>query len=105
MPLEDVEFQAGITTILEAMSMGLPVVCTRTVGQTDTVTDGETGHYVPPGDPLALRSAIEGLLNDEVGTVEMGRRARQWAIQNADMEQYAAFLNSEIDALRQPLID
>ena len=43
MPLVDVEFQAGITTILEAMSMARAVVCTQTAGQTDTVIEGETG--------------------------------------------------------------
>ena len=42
-PLQETDFQAGITTILEAMSMGKAVVCTRTTGQTDTIVDGETG--------------------------------------------------------------
>ena len=32
MPLHDVPFQAGVTTILEAMSMGKPVVCSRSRG-------------------------------------------------------------------------
>ena len=31
-PLEVTDFQAGITTILEAMSMGKAVICTRTPG-------------------------------------------------------------------------
>ena len=61
MPLHDVEFQAGITTILEAMAMGKAVVCSRTRGQTDALVDGVTGIYVPPGDPVALRAAIERL--------------------------------------------
>ena len=51
MPLHDVEFQAGITTILEAMAMGKAVVCSKTRGQTDALVDGVTGIYVPPGDP------------------------------------------------------
>ena len=63
-PLQETDFQAGITTILEAMSMGKAVVCTRTTGQTDTIVDGETGVYVPPGDAGALRAAIERLLAD-----------------------------------------
>src|SRR4029079_2076138 len=54
-PLEVTDFQAGITPILEAMSMGKAVICTRTPGQTDTIVDGETGIYVEPGDPGALR--------------------------------------------------
>lgn len=36
-PLHDVDFQAGITTILEAMAMGKAVVVTRARGQTDVV--------------------------------------------------------------------
>ena len=46
-PLQETDFQAGITTILEAMSMGRAVVCTRTTGQTDTIVDGETGRLRP----------------------------------------------------------
>ncbi|CAN0275349.1 unnamed protein product, partial [Phaeothamnion confervicola] len=49
MPLQESEFQAGITTILEGMSMGKPVVCTRTTGQTDTIVDGVNGRYVSVG--------------------------------------------------------
>ncbi|MDJ0770832.1 MAG: glycosyltransferase family 4 protein [Ilumatobacter sp.] len=89
MPLVDVEFQAGITTILEAMSMELPVVCTRTAGQTDTIVDGRTGIYVPPGDPVALRAAIERLLGDEQEVARIGREARRWVVANADVVRYA----------------
>ena len=48
-PLEETDFQAGITTILEAMSMGRAIVCTKTTGQRDTIVDGVTGVYVPSG--------------------------------------------------------
>ena len=39
-PLQETDFQAGITTILEAMSMSRAIVCTRTTGQTDTIVEG-----------------------------------------------------------------
>ena len=73
MPLHDVEFQAGITTILEAMAMGKAVVCSKTRGQTDALVDGVTGIYVPPGDPRALREAIERLLEDPQLASELGQ--------------------------------
>ncbi len=38
-PLEDVDNQAGITTILEAMSMGKAVIVSHARGQTDVVRD------------------------------------------------------------------
>ncbi|MEO5723157.1 MAG: glycosyltransferase, partial [Ilumatobacteraceae bacterium] len=42
MPLVESAFQAGGTTILEAMAMGKAIVCARTAGQTDTIIDGVT---------------------------------------------------------------
>ncbi len=41
-PVDDVDFQAGITTVLEAMAMGKPVVVTHTYGQTDVIEDRRT---------------------------------------------------------------
>ncbi|MCC7369038.1 MAG: glycosyltransferase family 4 protein [Chloroflexi bacterium] len=38
-PVDDVDFQAGVTTILEAMAMGKPVIVTHTYGQTDVIHD------------------------------------------------------------------
>ena len=71
-PLQETDFQAGITTILEGMAMGRAVVCTRTTGQIDTIVDGETGIYVPPADEQALRSAIERLLADPDEAARLG---------------------------------
>lgn len=98
MPLDDVEFQAGITTILEGMAMGKAVVCSRTRGQTDAVVDGVTGTYVPPGDPGALRAAIERLLGDPAYAQELGRAARAWVVGHADIERYADGLAAHVDA-------
>ena len=74
-PLVETDFQAGITTILEAMAMGKPIVCSLTSGQDDTIVDGETGLYVPPGDAGAMRAAIDRLLGDpELAATDRGRR-------------------------------
>jgi glycosyltransferase involved in cell wall biosynthesis len=98
MPLHDVDFQAGITTILEAMSMGLPVVCTRTTGQTDTIVDGETGAYVPLGDARAVRAAVERLLDDPAERDRIGQHARRWVVAHADIETYARALSAAVGA-------
>lgn len=99
MPLFDVDFQAGITTILEAMSMGKAVVCTRTPGQTDTLVEGETGLYVPPGDVAALRSTIGRLLDDPDLAARLGDEARRWALAHADVDAYADRLAEVFDEL------
>lgn len=88
-PLQETDFQAGITTILEAMSMGRATICTRTDGQTDTIVDGETGRYVPPRDVPALRATIEELLGDPEECDRLGKAARRWAEGNADIKRYA----------------
>lgn len=100
MPLEAVDFQAGITTILEAMSMGKTVICSRTAGQTDTLIEGETGVYVDAADPAALRRAISELINDDVGAARMGANARRWAIEHADVQRYAERLALEVRRLQ-----
>lgn len=101
MPLVEVDFQAGITTILEAMSMGRAVVCTRTPGQTDTIVDGETGVYVPTGDAAGLRSTIEDLLGDRERSQRLGDAARAWAVDNAHIERYADVVGDVIDSMRR----
>jgi glycosyltransferase involved in cell wall biosynthesis len=100
MPLEEVDFQAGITTILEAMAMSRAVVCSRTAGQDDTIVEGETGRYVPPGDADALRSAIVALLDDPAEAERLGRGGRSWVEQHASIERYADRLAGWVAVLR-----
>jgi len=97
-PLQETDFQAGITSILEGMSMGRAVISTRTTGQTDTIAEGKTGRYVPVGDPRALRAAIDDLLSHPAEAVRLGAAGRQWVLANADVEGYAADLASHMGA-------
>jgi glycosyltransferase involved in cell wall biosynthesis len=73
-PLQDVD--AGVTSVCEAMAMGKAVVVTRTRGQVDVIRHGEQGIYVPPGDPGALRAALQHLLGHPAEAERMGRAGR-----------------------------
>ncbi|HEX8862463.1 MAG TPA: glycosyltransferase family 4 protein [Actinomycetes bacterium] len=75
-PLLDGDVDVGVTSICEAMAMGKAVVVTRTRGQVDVIRDGEQGIYVPPGDPRALRAALEYLLSHPAEAERMGRVGR-----------------------------
>lgn len=88
MPLVDTEFQAGVTTILEAFSMARPVICTATRGQTDVV-DASNGVYVPPGDAAALRLAITELLADPARVAALGASACAVALERYDVKRYS----------------
>lgn len=55
--------EAGPLSVLEAMSHGLPVVGTDHGGTSEFLADG-AGVLVPPGEPSALKSALELVLQD-----------------------------------------
>lgn len=57
-----VDPEAGPLALLEAMSIGLPVVATDHGGSPEVI--GGAGLLVPPRDPAAMASAIERLLGD-----------------------------------------
>lgn len=58
--------------VLEAMSVGKPVVASRIAGTPEQVVDGETGLLVPPGDDAALADALAVLAADAVARSDMG---------------------------------
>ena len=65
--------------VIEAMAGATPVIASRIGGIPEIVVDGESGMLVPPGDPVALRMAMECLLKDANLRQRMGRAAKQRA--------------------------
>jgi glycosyltransferase involved in cell wall biosynthesis len=55
--------EAAPLNVLEAMSVGVPLVATDHGGSSEVI--GDAGLLVPPGDPDALAAAITRLLDDE----------------------------------------
>jgi glycosyltransferase involved in cell wall biosynthesis len=51
-------------TLLEAMSLGKPIIASRVGGLAEVLRDGETGLLVPVADVTALRAAIVRLVAD-----------------------------------------
>ena len=87
-PLYENDFQAGITTILEAMACGKAVITSKTVGQVDTIADGKNGLYVPPGDSEALRAAITHLLDNPKEAARLGANARTFIEETATLDHW-----------------
>jgi glycosyltransferase involved in cell wall biosynthesis len=91
-PLHDVDFDAGVTTLTEAMAMGKAVIISRTRGQVDVIRHGEHGLVVPPADPVALRAAIQHLLDHPDEAERMGRAGRDLAEREHRLTDHIAHL-------------
>jgi glycosyltransferase involved in cell wall biosynthesis len=88
-PLYENDFQAGVTTMLEAMAMGKAVIVTHTKGQVDVITHGINGIYVPPGNAEALRDAIVNLLAHPDEAARLGANARRTVESEMSLDLWA----------------
>ena len=62
--------------IVEAYSVGTPVIVSRAGAFEEIVTDGHTGFTVPPGDVEALGSAVNRILSDGPLADRLGNNGR-----------------------------
>jgi phosphatidyl-myo-inositol alpha-mannosyltransferase len=67
--------------LLEAMSVGKPVIASAIEGYSSVLTDGVEGISVPPGNPGKLAEAILRLVRDKQLRQQMGERGRPKAMQ------------------------
>lgn len=88
------------TTLLEAMSCGIPTIATDVKGSSEVITDGETGLLVPPRDPKRLAKAILKLLNDKSLRQQVGSNARKYVVDNYDWE----IITGKIEKIYESLI-
>jgi glycosyltransferase involved in cell wall biosynthesis len=128
-PLADVDNQAGVTTILEAMAMAKPVIVTQSLGQTDVVEDRRrtaragtrprpkslarlfaeraqialepNGFYVAPGDADGLRRAIQYLLAHPEERRRLGQEGRALAENLFSVEAFARRMRSLVIAVHE----
>lgn len=80
-------------SVLEAMSVGLPVVITRSCGLADFVTEHRAGAVVEPTAD-ALRAAIAALLADPEAARAAGQRGRSAVTQTRSMAAVAERLET-----------
>lgn len=64
---------------LEAMAAGRPVVASSVGGLPDLVVNGVTGLLVPPNDVLALRAAVQQVIDNPQARLAMGAAAQRQA--------------------------
>lgn len=85
--------------ILEAMSLGRPLVATRAGGPLEVVDSGIDGLLIPPGDAQAMASAIERLLDDARLRDRLGRAGLAKVRSRYTLAGHAALVESVWDSL------
>ena len=73
-------------SLIEAASVGLPIVTYDMPGCREICRDGENGIFVPPKDPKALADAIERLVSDKTLRDKYGKRGREIVIEEFSEE-------------------
>jgi glycosyltransferase involved in cell wall biosynthesis len=84
--------------ILEALASGLPVISTRHSGIPEVIEDGTNGLLVPPGDDIALATAIAHLLDHPDLGQELARKGMQAVAEKFSLERNVHQLLSEFIA-------
>lgn len=92
-PLRDAASDFGQTTIVQALSLGKPVVATRSPGVADYVRDGEEGLLVEAGDVSGMRAAILRLYADD----ELRRRCAAAALARSQRSTYRSFAGALVE--------
>lgn len=87
------------TTVLEAASLGVPVVGTRHAGIPEAIEDGKSGILVPERDVAALASALERVLSSPEIRNQMGVKARELMSRKFEQSRQVAKLESIYDDL------
>ena len=78
---------------LEASACQLPVVGGLSGGAPDALLEGETGFAADGLDPSSVARAVITLLDDPHRAKEMGKRGRQWIIEEWDWRHWSKSFN------------
>jgi polysaccharide biosynthesis protein VpsI len=94
-------FNEGVPmSMLEAMSHGLPVVCTRVGGIPDIVRDGENALYAEPGNQHSIADSLSRLMRDPLFAETMALEARRTVLEKFSLN----IVEKRLDALYRELV-
>ena len=92
--------QEGLPQVLlEAGSLGRPVIATLHSGIPEGVLDGESAHLVSERSPYELAEALVYVLSNARVAQEMGTAGRNFVLRNFDVRQQSAKVEALYDSL------
>lgn len=86
-------------SVLEAMSMQVPVVATRVGGTPEIMNDGVEGFLVPPENPDLLADAVIKILDDPRMQTKMGMKGRERVFRDLSFSMRMRKMESLYDEL------
>lgn len=72
------------TSVMEAASIGLPIVATNVGGTSEIIRDGETGFLVEAGNTRQLKERLSELIDNSAVRQKLGTTARAFVMQRYD---------------------
>jgi glycosyltransferase involved in cell wall biosynthesis len=97
--LTENKFCAGVTSMVEAMACGRPVVVTKTQGLADYLAPPGIATVVNPGDAKGLRDVIAKLLNNPQEAEAQARCGYELALKEHNSENYVEVLTGRLASL------
>lgn len=76
---QETNYTVGLTTLVEALAFGLPVICTRNATYPIDIEKEGIGIALPYYDSVGWERAIRYIVNNPEEAEEMGRKARKLA--------------------------
>ncbi|HEY9551145.1 MAG TPA: glycosyltransferase, partial [Prevotella sp.] len=95
----ETKYTVGLTTVVEAMALGLPIICSRNPQIPIDVDAEGCGISVPYGDKAGWRRAIKYMLANPEEARRMGQRGRVLAERMYNDDRCAAEVAAVLKAL------
>lgn len=86
---QETNYAVGLTTLVEALALGLPVIATRNAAYPFDIEKEGVGIIVPYYDSVAWEKAIRYIVNNPGEAVVMGRKARELAEKTYNLDKCA----------------
>jgi glycosyltransferase involved in cell wall biosynthesis len=93
-------FEGLSMVLLEAMSLGMPVIATAVSGASEVIDDGVSGYLVRPKDAVGLAQGIEVVLGNPTLALRIGDNARITVEREFSINSYAARLRRVYEKVR-----
>lgn len=99
--LKSHNYQAGFTTLFEAMACRRPVIMTRTPGLAEQLADEGIITGVQAGDAAGMRQAILHLLNHPEEAAAQAQRGYELVLEKYNSQQYVEGIAQQLIALQE----